>query len=174
MWSYFNIVSRMWKESLGSEMKTTVLNNRCVLKYKQKCFYSQAEKSLDSLISECFTDKASWLLNKIQKQMSHFRPLFGLVFRGNLSDSVHREMQKEACYNSSFGNICIGLSFLGYLVLISLGWILSNWKVLWRKNNLQIKSRFLECFLGVGLFLWRKASHSMETHWDALQATILF
>lgn len=37
----------------------TVLNNKCVLKYEQKCFSIQAEKSFDSLISECFTDKAS-------------------------------------------------------------------------------------------------------------------
>lgn len=41
------------------------------------------------------------------------------------------------------------------------------------KNYLQIKSRFLECFLGVGL-LWRTARSSVKTHWDALQESSLF
>lgn len=42
------------------------------------------------------------------------------------------------------------------------------------KNYLQIKPRFLECFLGVGLLLWKTARSSMKTHWDVFKRVFCF
>lgn len=118
-------------------------------------------------ILKCFTDKTSWFSNKIQKQNSPFWLLFGLIFK-----PISLTLYTEKCRRKHITTGHLGIFTLGFLVgLFSTD--ITGLNTLKLKGHLdktysQIKSRFLGCFLGVGLLPWRTASSSMKTHWDAL------